>query len=445
MRVSLLIAAVLLCGCPATGDEVRPPSDQFFFPTGLTVAPDDSVMFVVNANSDLRFDSGAMSVVDLGKVSALVDGWLDRGEFPVEGDGNDLGCEVDLATPYTLVCNEIQAVVPGAGVRIGNFGTEVAVQTLASGALRVFAAVRGDPSLTWMDYDGALACGDAGKSFPECDDEHRLTRMRNDPDLFDLPDEPFGVYVDSTDGFAIVTHLTDGAVTLADAPLDGAAPVLADAIGGLFAADPQTNVRGAAGVAGRLPGSSPDRIYVTSRSEARVQILTVARPGGGYPVVVPGDFFFINRVRPSDDGRGIAFSADGDRAYIVNRDPPVLQIIDTSLTEGGIPANELVAAVELCQQASNLVVSDGGAGERVYVGCFRAGQVWVVDPIARRVEAILDVGRGPYGVAAAPSRGLVLVSNFLEDTVSVIDVRADRATQNRVVLRLGRARQEGGR
>src|SRR6201999_398274 len=61
----LLPVAVGAGACTASGDEVAPPSDQFFYPTGAAVALDDSVLFVANANGELRWDSGAIDVVDL--------------------------------------------------------------------------------------------------------------------------------------------------------------------------------------------------------------------------------------------------------------------------------------------------------------------------------------------------------------------------------------------
>lgn len=443
--VPAVIAITWLCaGCPATGDEIRPPPDQFYFPTGMEMAPDESVLFVANANSDLRYDSGAVSVVHLNAVDNLIEAWLADNEPP---EGKD--CERDLSVPYTLVCDESEAILGDAGVRIGNFATELKVQTLAEESmLRLFVAVRGDPSLTWIDYDREardLSCADA-EGFTECDDDHRMTQLRNDEDLIGLPDEPFGLFVDSIKGYVVVTHLSNGAVSVADAPYDGDPPILSDAVGNLFLAE--EGQTGAVGVAGRAPGSENDRVYVTSRRESRIQTLIVQRDAGGLPSLLPAEFFFMRgTVNPSNDGRGIAFSADGNRAYVVNRIPAMLHIFDTSLDPLGVPRNEFMASVELCAEASNLEVvpADEASerGDRIYVACFRNGQIWSIDPRGPVVDAIIDVGRGPHAIAAAPGRKRLYVSNNLEGTVAVIDLTPESDTENRVVLRLGRPRSSG--
>ncbi len=439
VRAACALVAVLVAGCPATSEEVRPPSDQFYFPTGMDISPDQELLFVANANSDLRYDGGTILVVSLDRVDAVANEWLATGSVP---DGRD--CERDLMVPYTLVCNEREAVLDNRGVRIGNFVTDLQIQALEDGtSLRVFTAVRGDPSLTWSDWNGEdMTCGGDG-DFPECNDEHRLTQLRNDDDLTGIPDEPYALHVDSANGYVLVTHLTTGSVTLAAAPPGGEPPILSDALGNLFAPDPTTGIRGAVGAAGRLPGTPGDRIYVTSRSESRVQVLTVLR-AAGWPVLVSAEYFFLNRVLPSTNGRDIAFSADGNSAYILNRSPPMLHIIDTSLNDQGVPKNDLRAGVEICPEASNLAIGDAGRGERVYVACFRNGQVWVVDPAGAVVDAIIDIGRGPQALVASPDRKRLYVTNHLEDTVAVVDLTPESPTENRVVLRLGRARQSGG-
>ena len=439
VRAACALALLLSAGCPATSEEVRPPSDQFYFPTGMDISPDQEILFVASANSDLRYDGGTVIPVSLDRVDAVVNEWLTSGSLP---EGRD--CERDLMVPYTLVCDEREVVLDQRGVRIGNFVTDLQIQALEDGErLRIFTAVRGDPSLTWADWNGEdMECGGEG-DFHECNDEHRLTQLRNDDDLTGIPDEPFGLHVDSVNGYVLVTHLTTGAVSLAAAPPGGEPPILSDALGNLFAADPTTGIRGAVGAAGRLPGTAGDRIYVTSRSESRVQILTVLR-SAGWPVLVAADYFFLNRVVPSTNGRDIAFAADGNSAYIINRSPPMLHIIDTSLNEQGVPNNDLRAGVEICPEASNLAIGDAGRGERVYVACFRNGQVWVVDPVGAVVDAIIDIGRGPQALAVSSDRARLYVTNHLEDTVAVVDLTPESTTENRVVLRLGRTRQSGG-
>lgn len=436
---ALALAALMLSACPASSEDVRPPSDQFFFPTGIAMTEDQRTLFVANANSDLRYDSGSITVVDLEKVASIASDWLANGTVP-NGE-----CDKDPSVVSTLVCNEDQVIQEASTIRTGNFATEIGVQLLDSGDSRIFAAVRGDPSLTWIDFDaatGALECGGGGGDLPRCDNDHRLNRMRNDISLGGLAPEPFGVYVDSAAGFVVLTHLAQGAVSLAHAPPDGSPPVLSDALGGVFEPDFVTRVRSSLGAAARLPGG---RVYVTSRSEDRVQMFTVVRVGEQLPSLVPGNFFFLRGVEPSDDGRGIQFRADGQEAYVVNRSPPMLHILDTSIDETGAPRNELTRAVELCASASNLVVGDLGRGERVYVACFREGQVWVVDPASATLESIIDVGRGPQALVVSQTHQQLYVSNYLEDTVAVIDLNPTSTTENRVVLRLGHTRQSGGK
>jgi DNA-binding beta-propeller fold protein YncE len=127
--------------------------------------------------------------------------------------------------------------------------------------------------------------------------------------------------------------------------------------------------------------------------------------------------------------------------YAINRKPPSLQVFDTSASETGFPKNQGIAATDICRQASTLTVMDTGDGERAYVSCFQDGTLYVVDPRGlATVEQIISVGRGPYSVVAAPNRKKIYVTNFLEDTVVVIDASPTSPFYNRVVLRIGEVR-----
>ena len=133
--LTALVFLPIIGACTASADEVRPPDDQIFFPTGAAVAPDESALFVANANSELRYDSGSISVFDLPNIDAVVAGWLADRTVPD-------GCEPDRDRTETLVCDEASFISAQAGVRVGNFATDIAIQDLGTG-LRLMVPTRG--------------------------------------------------------------------------------------------------------------------------------------------------------------------------------------------------------------------------------------------------------------------------------------------------------------
>lgn len=443
---SCLVGA-LVGGCTASADQVRPPDNELYFPTGIVVSPDESVAFVTNANSELRYDSGAVTVLELETIDQTIAAWTDpaRKLIPTGTCNDEPCCEQDPDHPETLVCDESLFIRDRAGVRIGNFATEIGIQDLGAGALRLMIPTRGDPSVAWVDWDGSkLSCNASTEANALCDDTHRLSYVQNDADLAGIPDEPFGVFADSAGEFAMVTHLASGAVTLIDSPKAGTVQV-SDVLTGIFSAD-SSGQRGATSVAGRLPNASGDIVYVGSRSEDRIQTFTIGRPVNGKPpFLLPGSWFFLNAVGgntgSSSDTRGMSFSVDGARMYLVNRKPPSLQLWDTSIGASGAPRNKALGATDICRQASTVAIGGSGGDERAYVTCFQDGQIYVVDPRGQvAVDDIVLVGRGPYAAAAARTRGRLLVTNFLEDTVAVVDIAPGSATHDRVVLRIGKVK-----
>jgi len=470
------VSCALVSACTASGDEVHPPQDQLFFPSGLAVSPDGTVLFVANSNSELRFDSGSIGVIGLDTVESVIQKWA---PFPLSGDSTmdkpsyDGDCAPDPDHRETLICDAVQFLKIDAGVRIGNFATDIAMQNFGNNKLRLIVPTRGDPSIAWADFDSqskSLSCDAGSTSFALCDDAHRLTTVQNNPDLPAIPDEPFGVFADPgpasmggvhDKGFAIVTHLTSGAVTLIASPEDGNAQV-ADVKTNLFAQDQATGLRSATGVAGRTQGLDGDIVYVGSRTEDRIQTFTVGHPGNNTPpYLLPSNYFFLNTVGStsggSSDTRSMTFSSNGDRMYLVNRQPPSLQIFDTSLDTDGFPRNVGIGASDICRQASTVAVFGTGENERAYVTCFQDGEVYVVDPRGQsQVEDIITVGRGPYSVVVTTyqvedpmdptvpkkkiPRSLLFISNFLEDTIAVVDVTPTSPSRDRVVLRIGKPR-----
>jgi DNA-binding beta-propeller fold protein YncE len=459
------LGCALVAACTASAEDVRPPPDQLFFPSGLVVAPDDSVLFVANANSELRYDSGSISVInlaasdpDITTVESVINAWT--------GPSKDAGsCTPDPAHRETLICDAkrfMKRTLLGqpAAVRIGNFSTDIALQDFTTNPggtplvnLRLFVPTRGDPSVAWADYNGdRLSCTSGSESFALCDDAHRLQTPDNDLASSVIPDEPYNVFADAANGFAIVTHLTNGAVTLIDSNATSAAQI-ADIRLDVFAQDPGTGLRSATGVAGRTLGPrTDDIIYVGSRSDDRIQTFTVGHPRNDAPsFLVPGNYFFLDSLGAANgnslDTRGVQFSPRHDPPdprpnlnllYVVNRRPPSVQIFDTSIGPDGLPLNRPTGASDICPEASMLAVVDTAIGERAYITCFQDGTIYVVDPRGQsQVEDIITVGRGPFAIAASQTRQQLFISNFLEDTIAVVDVNPASVNKNRVVLRIG--------
>jgi len=441
----LVAAGLAAAGCTASAEDVRPPPDQLSFPTGMAASPDGSALFVANANSELRYDSGSIGVIDLNVVRGVIDGWVGASAIPAN-------CTPDLDHGETLVCDEAQFFRRDAAVRVGNFATDLTIQDFSAGGttkLRVIVPTRGDPSIAWADYDGnRLSCTAGTDTFALCDDAHRLSSLDNDPNQAALLGEPFSVFADAVRGFAMVSHLATGAITLINAPADSGQVAIVDTQG-VFT--PTLSNGGASTIAGRTPGSKDgDLIYAGASSENRIQSFTVTNLDGAAAYLVPGAYFFLDSVGASagnsTDTRAIRFSASGDRLYVVNRAPPSLQVFDTSLSPTGVPRNLLQGASDICREASSLALLDPGSdahpvGERVYVTCFQDGQIYIVDPTGlSHVEDIVTVGRQPYAavaVATDPAHKQLFVSNFLEDTIAVIDLSIDSPKRNRVVLRIG--------
>ena len=83
------LACALVCGatigCTASGVDIEPKRDQLAFPTGLKVSPDGMTLFVVNANSELRYDSGSLDVFSVNRIDQVITKWLGYLAPPPQG------------------------------------------------------------------------------------------------------------------------------------------------------------------------------------------------------------------------------------------------------------------------------------------------------------------------------------------------------------------------
>ncbi len=290
-RVILAIActAAVLAACQNDLDGLRgvekpgidPPTDKLFFPTGLALAGGGRYLLVANSNADIMYNGAVVSVVDLAAANA-------RFSSPMVASCRQAG--QDRAV---IECDESDGLMlPDAAVRIGNFPSYMTLMKRNAGAEsdggydvdRLFVAVRGDPSITYMDlrFDApsedanllCLTCGkDCGAGLADCDSDHIVSEAPEDAPFVSesLPDEPYGLYVDSALRLLYVTHLASGAVSLFDLSHDDQ-PRLRQVLEGVLDSD-INGASGGFGVTALRPGDPDSPLFVAARTAPLVVAL----------------------------------------------------------------------------------------------------------------------------------------------------------------------------
>jgi DNA-binding beta-propeller fold protein YncE len=508
LRVLAAATALFVAGCHYDLNDpgTEPLAAQFHFPAGIAIDPIRPYLYVTNANADLKYGGGTLQVVNLERFDCAVARM--RGAATTGICANpcwtaDTGlCTFDPNDPNMIDCDATPFVVGSATVKIGNFAGDIQVLSDGLGVdrRRLFVAVRGDPSITWVDVDlddpDAAACAGgvtmscfdnpaakhAQAGMPGCDRSRLIQDFVQPVNCIGtgpavgvtcptasttLPPEPFALVLDPpgdqppgllSDGVThyrrlVTSHLSGGQVTV----IDARGPPKIESISGQFFSPDQLQRHGAFGLAPMPFGGPRGLWYLTSNNQPTIAGFRIA----DVEVVTAAFSFSLGGVYQSGaDGRDIVFDPDGSRAFLAENNPPSVAVIDTqpSPTSAGVPANKLVDVIDVCQQPSRIKVvkevGPGAPGEaplvqtRVYVVCFLANQVMVVDPDRPLVLDTILVGRGPNDIVV-PSPGAfptrrAYVTNFGDGSISLIDLEPNdptatppHTTHNRVVARIG--------
>jgi len=510
--VSALIAAAVCAsaiGCGLNQEGIGPPKNQIFYPGAIRVDPiNGRWLYVVNSNSDLRYNDGTLAAVDLDAVNtdrALESAWgncpsvnyiypsSSPAKPPTDGPPSTSAyCCWDMLDRNVLNCDERGYI--RSAVKIGSFGSAIEIQqpdptpdvrvksdkTIvdprpATQKSRLFIGVRGNASITWVDADAtmdppAFDCAGSTDSdhFVECDTDHRVIDEPN-PDNANpapvLPDEPYALAIDSpapvpdpdpNKSFAdnqpllFVGHLRGGFLSAIDVT---ETPTLLGSFGTIFPGD----VNGSLGVTSLTvvtSGVNTGHIFATSRFLPRAGAFIPISSSGSKvnPVRDPHTFLanagdvFASPLAGAE-ARGIQVIPGINRTYLLQRTPPALVGFDTL---GG--QNVATDVVEMCQGPTFLYMSppyrpsviatgatDTDTDKRLFVSCFEAGEVYVVDPYVPQIISIIEVGRGPAGLTFSneqPAPSYAYVVGFGANNVSVIDLRPG-GTQYHVIQRIG--------
>jgi len=467
-------------GCYSSGAGQDPNDNAFYFPVGLAVSPSGNTLFVVNSDFDLRFNAGTLQALDMKAIRAAVDDCIAK----PTGDG----C-YDYSTRSTRVLGNTVL----ASVRIGAFAADVTavrlyadkrqVDPLPETKGRVLIPVRGDASLTYVDFTEGdrsitLDCGGgAAKSGSSCTPPFHVGPDANANNRgLTLEGEPFSVSVAkwapvvpapaddngnppsgdprASGGLAAVVHQSTGDVSvIVHAQLAGApgTPRLAFTLNGL---PPGGTSIAALDIVEGVSATRPftPRFIVTNRAQASVSIVSFVRDKAiddrGFLVL--SDVVPINTNSAGWDSRGVVVDppSEGEtrpiRVFLSNRQPASLIIGNIDPVTKRLHFYENVPLPIGPARLTRAVINgvDGKPHTRVFVASFDARSLVSYDPDARKVGNVLDVGRGPYALAVAPSKAateknLGFVANFSDSNIQVIDLDPTSPLFEQVVLTLG--------
>lgn len=491
LLTATLLAGVLGgCNDPNTG--IDAPVDNFFFPEGLLLDPRTpegdaepeaaKYLFVSNGNNDLNYNGGSVTVIDL---EAFFEAWSDTrvdaegNEVPTyepypycEGPGERCVLDVGARTtddfpcrrlgllPQVVECDEAPFVVDG--VRLGDFSTHIAASKEPSGTPRLWIPVRGDPSVTFIDVKGSLPgppdldCGQRrvdgeADDRSRCADEHRLTHLRNDRSLDELPREPFNVHVSESEDYryAFIAHASGPALSIID--LDGLSgddsqPAIVD-INNIFSPTIGTVLSGGFGLATRPCGAcgvegeeedpgfnQPDVTQGCTRplvySSLRFQLLATSFTASGIdPDALPSGAVERDGCEDAQGNYLGPFCATPDQVgqeCAILCEPQVRNVVRFPV--GGVDPLSTVSG-----EALGDVHFGDACGDELYVLQTNPGALLRLDTSLDGGEP-LDIPAGrPIEVCDQPTRfqiwedeGLAFVACFQAAYVYVVDLRAEQ-------------------
>ncbi|MCB9708548.1 MAG: hypothetical protein H6714_07185 [Myxococcales bacterium] len=394
--------------CDLTNPGVATPDAAIYFPVALALSPQmcgsgPCTLYVANSNFDLRYRTGSMQALDLERVGAAV---RDCGEPPCEFP--DYG----------------SFIRPHGEVLIGSYAGGIAVSPEGD---RVYVPIRSDANLTYIDVsaDGGLDCGGRGEKH-ECASAHERGRQgSSNARGLSMPRDPITVLAGPVgpapgggqSGNFIVTGHGDGSVTLFLEQDEGGgikAPVLIDVDDGY----PE-------GLSALDYDSLTATLYGTTRAEA----LFVSGGIAVNPTLVERSFVYQSaswRYAGLDDGsdtRDVAVDAQARRAYVISRRPRALLIVDldAQASSGQVSVSGMVP---LGDGPSKVKVGYFNEANKrlIFVSCFDAPAIHVIDADLRRLSAVITGFGGPFDIAVDQARGFIYVADFSSSVIRVVDI-----------------------
>jgi len=437
----------------------------------------------------------------------------------------DALCFRDRLDPTIVDCDESGFILQNSTVRVGNFAGAIRIAPDASNPpdpqhRTLFVAVRGDPSVTRIDVHfpapidgsqppsdnpgfpgsayapkdmndpGILQCVAAPSTLASrveydpvthktsapascdatflvqdyyCESQPTCTVGVNNNGKTQLPTEPFGMVIDSSDPSSrrlVVSHLATGQISVIAADKAPSMALLSES--SEFFPPDLTGRHGAFALAQQDPTDRHSLWYVTSSVNPLIATFRIA-DADVVTVAAQSSFALSNTFAQGTDVRDFKFDIGGQRAFVTENNPPSLMVLDTRTddTEGSQPHNIVTDVVDVCQTPSHIgvrrFVVPGAPGSpsfvktKVVIACFLSNQLMIVDPDRPGVDDTVFSGiSGPNDLtfnfsdvgSQLPIADIGLqhhayVTNYSESTIAIVDLEPNSPTENHVLARLG--------
>jgi YVTN family beta-propeller protein len=108
----------------------------------------------------------------------------------------------------------------------------------------------------------------------------------------------------------------------------------------------------------------------------------------------------------------------GDTAYVSNFLGDSIAVVD-------LKTNKTTGYIRSGKQPAMLSIHDNAGTTQLWVANTGSGEVWLIDPVARKLITRLPTGRGAHGTAITQS-GKLYVTNTNDNSVTVIDLATEK-------------------
>ena len=182
------------------------------------------------------------------------------------------------------------------------------------------------------------------------------------------------------------------------------------------------------------------RVYVSNRYSPLIHVVDVdcSEAGQACELVVQSAIGISQVTSSGDYYRGLAISKDKRTLYAAHRSPASLAVFDVA--EDGTVTERGLLALQGAPANVALLSREPGQSDLVYITDYSGDSLYCVDPETMNVVDHIYVGDGPYGIAILKDVTRTLqrayVTNFEEDSLSVVDLDPDSPTWHQEIARI---------